>query len=114
MVLTHVRPPAGALAIAALFGLLLAAACGGGSGNGDADEPTATRSDPNVPEFTLPNFSSVVVEDGFDAETVASVISLVERNEYKRRQAAPGLKITSKAFGVGRRMPIAQKFREGG
>jgi hypothetical protein len=34
----------------------------------------------------------------------------VDRNEYKRRQAAPGLKVTSRAFGVGRRMPIAQRY----
>jgi NAD+ synthase/NAD+ synthase (glutamine-hydrolysing) len=33
-------------------------------------------------------------------------------NEYKRRQAAPGLKVTTKAFGVGRRIPIAQRYRE--
>jgi hypothetical protein len=36
---------------------------------------------------------------------------LIDANEYKRRQAAPGLKVTSKAFGVGRRMPIAQKYQ---
>ena len=35
----------------------------------------------------------------------------VDGNEYKRRQAAPGLKVTSKAFGVGRRIPIAQKYQ---
>jgi NAD+ synthase (glutamine-hydrolysing) len=36
----------------------------------------------------------------------------VDQNEYKRRQMAPGLKVTTKAFGMGRRMPIAQKFKE--
>jgi NAD+ synthase (glutamine-hydrolysing) len=46
----------------------------------------------------------------FDPETVEWVIRTVDRNEYKRRQAVPGLKVTSKAFGVGRRMPIAAKF----
>jgi NAD+ synthase (glutamine-hydrolysing) len=39
-------------------------------------------------------------------------VRLIDMNEYKRRQSAPGLKVTSKAFGVGRRIPIAQKFRE--
>jgi NAD+ synthase (glutamine-hydrolysing) len=38
------------------------------------------------------------------------IIRAVDRNEYKRRQAAPGLKITSKAFGSGRRMPIAARY----
>jgi NAD+ synthase (glutamine-hydrolysing) len=46
----------------------------------------------------------------FDPETVKWVIRTVDRNEYKRRQAVPGLKVTSKAFGTGRRMPIAAKF----
>jgi NAD+ synthase (glutamine-hydrolysing) len=46
---------------------------------------------------------------GFDPQTVNWVIRTVERNEYKRRQATLGLKVTSKAFGVGRRMPIAAK-----
>jgi NAD+ synthetase len=44
---------------------------------------------------------------------VAQVIRLIDTNEYKRRQAAPGLKVTTKAFGVGRRFPIAQRYREG-
>jgi NAD+ synthase (glutamine-hydrolysing) len=44
---------------------------------------------------------------GFSPETVAFVIRLVNRNEYKRQQAAPGIKVTSKAFGRGRRIPIA-------
>jgi hypothetical protein len=35
---------------------------------------------------------------------------MVERNEYKRKQAAPGIRVTSKAFGIGRRFPIAQRF----
>ena len=47
----------------------------------------------------------------FDPETVSWVIRAVDRNEYKRRQGAPGLKVTSKAFGTGRRMPIAAKFK---
>ena len=51
-----------------------------------------------------------IVEAGFNPEIVQKVIRLVDRNEYKRRQAAPGLKVTSRAFGVGRRMPIAQRY----
>jgi NAD+ synthase (glutamine-hydrolysing) len=50
-----------------------------------------------------------IVELGFDPETVKWVIRTIDRNEYKRRQAAPGLKITSKAFGMGRRIPIAAR-----
>jgi NAD+ synthase (glutamine-hydrolysing) len=49
--------------------------------------------------------------EGFDPKTVAWVVGTVNRNEYKRRQAAPGLKVTSKAFGVGRRIPIAARYR---
>ena len=45
-------------------------------------------------------------------ELIRWVIQAVNRNEYKRRQAAPGLKVTTKAFGMGRRMPIAAKYVE--
>ncbi len=45
-------------------------------------------------------------------ETVADVARKVDLNEYKRQQAAPGLKVTTKAFGMGRRFPIAQRYRE--
>jgi NAD+ synthase (glutamine-hydrolysing) len=51
-----------------------------------------------------------IIESGCDAATVGRIIRLVNRNEYKRRQAAPGLKVTSKAFGVGRRLPVAQRY----
>ena len=47
---------------------------------------------------------------GFDLKLVQDIALLVDRNEYKRKQAAPGLKITSRAFGFGRPFPIAQKF----
>ncbi|MFZ5754276.1 MAG: NAD+ synthase [Bacillota bacterium] len=50
-----------------------------------------------------------LVEEGFDPETVKWVIKTVEKNEYKRRQAAPGLKVNTKAFGIGRRIPLAAK-----
>ncbi len=52
-----------------------------------------------------------VAARGFAADTVRWVAHKVETNEYKRQQAAPGIKVTSKAFGIGRRVPIAQKFR---
>ncbi len=57
------------------------------------------------------NFSpeAIVKTTGFAPETVARVLQLLHRNEYKRRQAAPGLKITSKAFGVGRRFPVVAR-----
>ena len=52
-----------------------------------------------------------ITSRGFDAETVRWVAHKVDTNEYKRQQAAPGIKVTSKAFGIGRRVPIAQKFK---
>lgn len=52
-----------------------------------------------------------IAERGFEAETVRWVAHKVDTNEYKRQQAAPGIKVTTKAFGIGRRVPIAQKFR---
>jgi NAD+ synthetase len=55
-----------------------------------------------------------IVAAGFDADTVARVVRLVDLSEYKRRQAAPGLKVTSRAFGSGRRMPIAQRYSADG
>jgi NAD+ synthetase len=55
---------------------------------------------------------SEIISSGFEEATVRRVIRLIDFNEYKRRQAAPGLKVTTKAFGVGRRIPIAQRFRE--
>ncbi len=51
-----------------------------------------------------------ILQMGYSKELVIKVIKMVEKAEYKRRQAAPGLKVTSKAFGTGRRMPIAQKW----
>ena len=51
-----------------------------------------------------------IIAEGFDAAVVRDVIRKVDMNEYKRKQAATGLKVTSRAFGVGRRMPIAAKI----
>jgi len=52
-----------------------------------------------------------IVAQGFDAKAVAQVIRMVDRNEYKRRQAAPGVRITKRAFGRDRRYPITSGFR---
>jgi len=51
----------------------------------------------------------IAAQRGYDIKLVSSVIRLIERSEYKRQQAAPGLKISEKAFGVGRRFPIAAR-----
>jgi NAD+ synthetase len=51
-----------------------------------------------------------IIAAGFDAATVRKIIRLIDLSEYKRRQAAPGLKVTTKAFGIGRRFPVAQRF----
>jgi NAD+ synthase (glutamine-hydrolysing) len=53
----------------------------------------------------------IAAECGIDLETVRSVVKMVERSEYKRQQAAPVLKVTPKAFGMGRRFPIAVKVQ---
>jgi NAD+ synthase (glutamine-hydrolysing) len=53
-----------------------------------------------------------IIKTGFDSVIVNDIIKKVNQNEYKRRQMAPGLKVTSKAFGIGRRIPIAQRFIE--
>lgn len=52
-----------------------------------------------------------IVRDGFDEDLVREVARMVDRSEYKRRQAAPGVKITTKAFGRDRRLPITNHFR---
>ena len=52
-----------------------------------------------------------IVAMGFDEATVRRVIGMINRNEYKRRQAAPGVKITPRAFGRDRRLPLASRYR---
>ncbi|MDE1171001.1 MAG: NAD+ synthase [Verrucomicrobium sp.] len=52
-----------------------------------------------------------IVAAGFDAAVVADVLNKVTFSEYKRRQAAPGLKVSPRAFGMGRQIPVAQRFR---
>jgi NAD+ synthase/NAD+ synthase (glutamine-hydrolysing) len=56
--------------------------------------------------------NEVARELSLPIELVRDVVGKVDRNEYKRQQAAPGLKVTSKAFGVGRRLPVAQRYSE--
>ncbi|MGK7391430.1 MAG: NAD(+) synthase, partial [Candidatus Cyclobacteriaceae bacterium M2_1C_046] len=55
---------------------------------------------------------SDIVEQGYEKETVKNVINLVDRSEFKRYQSVPNLKISTKAFGTGRRWPIVQKWAE--
>ncbi len=53
-----------------------------------------------------------IVKRGFDRKSIEKVIRMIDRNEYKRRQAPIGIRITKRAFGKDRRMPITNKFRE--
>ncbi|KPP96004.1 MAG: NAD+ synthase (glutamine-hydrolysing) NadE [Bacteroidetes bacterium HLUCCA01] len=55
-----------------------------------------------------------IVRDGFDTAVVDRVIGLVDLNEYKRRQSPPGLRLSAKAFGIGRRLPIVQGWTRHG
>jgi NAD+ synthase (glutamine-hydrolysing) len=68
--------------------------------------------DPILEEYIEKNRAPAEIADSLnlDPALVATIVRKVDRNEYKRQQAAPGLKVTTKAFGVGRRMPIAQRF----
>jgi NAD+ synthase (glutamine-hydrolysing) len=54
----------------------------------------------------------LIISEGFDRDTVLRVARMVDRNEYKRRQAAPGVRITRKAFGKDRRLPITNRFKD--
>lgn len=54
--------------------------------------------------------SNIIKDMGFDPDLVKMIVMMIEQNEYKRRQAPPGIKVTSKAFGSGRRFPIARKL----
>lgn len=53
-----------------------------------------------------------LVADGFDAATVKHVVALIGASEYKRQQAAPGVKVTRRAFGTDRRMPVTNRYRD--
>jgi NAD+ synthase (glutamine-hydrolysing) len=54
-----------------------------------------------------------IIAEGFDPAVVQRVVRMVDRNEYKRRQAPPGIKITRRAFGRDRRYPLTNGFRSG-
>ena len=69
--------------------------------------------DPVVKAYAEEDYSyQEMVDKGFDPQVVRQVISAVDRNEYKRRQAAPGVKITPRAFGKDRRLPIVNRYRQ--
>jgi NAD+ synthase (glutamine-hydrolysing) len=54
---------------------------------------------------------SDIIASGFDADVVRRIARLVDVNEYKRRQCAPGVRVSTKAFGKDRRMPITNGYR---
>ena len=71
--------------------------------------------DPIIERYVEDDLSAEeIVAAGHDPATVARVIALIDRAEYKRRQAAPGVKITPKAFGRDRRLPITNRYLHGG
>lgn len=86
--------------------------------------PNQTDQDSLPPYDVLDAIVEAYVEEGLDVEAITArgfskplvqkILTTIDRNEYKRRQAPPGLRITSKAFGMGRRLPIARgDFRQG-
>lgn len=81
-------------------------------GQKDADSlPPYNILDPIVCFYIEDNLSvKQISEKGFDSKLVKEIIRKIDLNEYKRKQAAPGLRITPLAFGIGRRMPIVQKY----
>jgi NAD+ synthase (glutamine-hydrolysing) len=90
-------------------------------------EPTAELKPGQLDRDTLPAYEELdpilkayveedkdpqeIISSGFDSKTVLKVINMVDKSEYKRRQSPPGIKITPKAFGRDRRMPITNKYR---
>ncbi|MFU8794895.1 MAG: NAD+ synthase [Dethiobacteria bacterium] len=67
--------------------------------------------DPILHYYIEENMSAeAIINKGFEAKTVQEVIYMVDRSEFKRRQAAPGLRVTTRSFGMGRRMPIARSY----
>ena len=77
------------------------------------DLPPYDVLDPILKAYLEQNLSvAEIVAMGFGRHVVEDVVKRIRRNEYKRKQAPLGLKVTSKAFGYGRRYPAAQNFRE--
>ncbi len=81
----------------------------------DADSlPLYEVLDPILERYVERDWSAHrIVEAGFDRETVAWVVRMVDRNEYKRRQGPPGVRLTQKAFGRDRRYPITNAWQPG-
>jgi len=91
-------------------------------------EPSAELSEGQKDTDTLPSYNILdpiltayldedrsiedIIRMGFDSNTVRSVVDLIRRNEFKRRQAPPGITITRRAFGIGRKMPLTNRFKE--
>jgi NAD+ synthase (glutamine-hydrolysing) len=84
-------------------------------GQRDSDTlPPYEQLDPIIEAYVEDDRSlEEIVNLGFDPELVQRVADMIDRAEYKRRQAAPGIKITPKAFGRDRRMPITNRYRRG-
>jgi NAD+ synthase (glutamine-hydrolysing) len=75
--------------------------------------PPYEQLDPILEAYVEDHLSpAAIVGRGHDAALVERITQLVQRAEYKRRQAAPGLILTRKAFGIGRRMPVAGRAEE--
>ena len=75
--------------------------------------PPYEELDPIVRAYVEEDYSLREMEEmGYDPAVVRQVISFVDRNEYKRRQAPPGVKITPRAFGKDRRLPIVNRYRQ--
>ena len=81
----------------------------------DADNlPPYEVLDPILERYVEQDWSANrIVEDGFDEEVVAGIVRMVDRNEYKRRQGPPGVRLTQKAFGRDRRYPITNAWPPG-
>src|SRR6185369_16871196 len=71
--------------------------------------PSAELRPDQTDQDSLPPYDTLdaIVERGFERELVARILRMVDTNEFKRRQAAPTIRVSSKAFGSGRQMPIA-------
>ena len=79
----------------------------------DSDRlPPYTILDPILKEYIEDDISyREIISHGFLEKTVADVIRMIDRSEYKRRQSPPGIKITQRAFGRDRRFPITNKYK---
>jgi NAD+ synthase (glutamine-hydrolysing) len=84
------------------------------SGQKDTDSlPPYDILDPILKAYVEDDLAIDQITDmGFDRDTVTKIASMVDRSEYKRRQTAPGIKITPRDFGRDRRLPITNKFKE--